>query len=48
MATKSMWRLLAVMSATVFALAIAASAFAQGPPSPPRHQFYGVAGSATA
>ena len=40
MATKSMWRLLAVMSATVFALAIAASAFAQAPPSPP-HTFYG-------
>ena len=40
MATKSMWRLLTVMSATVFALAIAASAFAQAPPTPPT-DFYG-------
>ena len=40
MATKSMWRLLTVMSAAVFALAIAASAFAQSPPAPP-NSFYG-------
>ena len=45
MATKSMWRLLTVMSAAVFALAIAASAFAQAPPAIP-HGFYGVGGSA--
>ena len=44
MATKSMWRLLTVMSAAVFALAIAASAFAQVPPIP--HGFYGAGGSA--
>jgi len=42
MAKKSMWRLLTVMSAAAFALAIAASAFAQAPPSPP-HQFFGSA-----
>ena len=35
-----MWRLLTVMSAAAFALAIAASAFANAPPSPP-HQFFG-------
>ena len=40
MKTSSMWRWLAVMSAAAFALAIAASAFAQAPPAPP-HQFYG-------
>ena len=33
------------MGAAVFALAIAASAFAQAPPALP-HQFYGVGGSA--
>ncbi len=42
MAKKSLWRVLAVMSAAAFALAIAASVFAQAPPSPP-HQFYGAA-----
>ena len=42
MAKKSMWRLLTVMSAAAFALAIAGSAFAQAPPSPP-HQFFGSA-----
>jgi len=36
--------MLSVMGATVFALAIAASAFAQAPPSPP-HQFFGSADS---
>ncbi len=41
MATRSLWRWLAVMSAAAFALAIAASAFAQAPPAPP-HQFYGA------
>ena len=40
MKTSSKWRWLAVMSAAAFALAIAASAFAQAPPAPP-HQFYG-------
>lgn len=44
MAKKPLWRMLAVMSATVFALAIAASAFAQAPPSPP-HQFFGSGGT---
>lgn len=42
MAKKSIWRMLTVMSAAAFALAIAASAFAQAPPSPP-HQFFGSA-----
>ena len=42
MAKKPLWRMLSVMGATVFALAIAASAFAQAPPSPP-HQFFGSA-----
>ena len=40
MKTSSKWRWLAVLSAAAFALAIAASAFAQAPPAPP-HQFYG-------
>ncbi len=40
MKASSKWRWLAVMSAAAFALAIAASAFAQAPPAPP-HQFYG-------
>ena len=44
MATKSMWRWLSVMGAAVFALAIAASAFAQVPLVP--HTFYGGVGSA--
>ncbi len=34
------WRVLAVMSAAVLTLAIATSAFAQAPPTPP-HQFFG-------
>ena len=42
MAKKPLWRMLSVMGATVFALAIAASAFAQAPPAPP-HQFFGSA-----
>ena len=44
MATKSIWRWLSVMGAAVFALAIAASAFAQVPLVP--QTFYGGAGSA--
>ena len=45
MATEIHVALVSVMGAAVFALAIAASAFAQAPPALP-HQFYGVGGSA--
>ena len=41
------WRVLAVMSAAVLTLAIATSAFAQAPPTPP-HQFFGSAETGSA